>query len=54
MTLPPLLPLFPSQVLASVDINDPRIPVYSNVTAEPFTDASQIQVWLGCVLGMGV
>ena len=31
------------QVLSSVTIKDPRIPVYSNVTAEPFTNAEDIQ-----------
>ncbi|GAB4817244.1 hypothetical protein N2152v2_004290 [Parachlorella kessleri] len=35
-----------TEVLSSVTIRDPRIPVYSNVTAEPFTTADDIQAML--------
>lgn len=35
----PCAPLsYPGQVLAQVAIRKPRIPVYSNVTAEPFPE----------------
>lgn len=34
------------QVLASVQIKDPRIPVYSNVTGKPFKDAKEIAALL--------
>ncbi|KDD71572.1 hypothetical protein H632_c4767p0, partial [Helicosporidium sp. ATCC 50920] len=33
-------------VLESVQIRDPRIPVYSNVTGEPFKDAADIKAKL--------
>lgn len=32
----------PSQVLASVEIREPRIPIYSNVTGQPFGSAAEI------------
>ncbi|KAI3426449.1 hypothetical protein D9Q98_008816 [Chlorella vulgaris] len=35
-----------TQVLASVTISEPRIPIYSNVTGEPFKDAADIQALL--------
>lgn len=34
-------------MLAEVTINEPRIPVYSNVTAQPFTSAAEIPGMLG-------
>jgi [acyl-carrier-protein] S-malonyltransferase len=36
-----------TKVLAEVTINEPRIPVYSNVTAQPFTSAAEIPGMLG-------
>jgi [acyl-carrier-protein] S-malonyltransferase len=30
------------QVLGDVEFKEPRIPVYSNVTAEPFADAASV------------
>lgn len=36
----------PPQVLASVTISEPRIPCYSNVTAEPFGGASEVAALL--------
>jgi [acyl-carrier-protein] S-malonyltransferase len=33
-------------VLASVTISEPRIPIYSNVTGEPFRGAADIQAML--------
>jgi len=35
-----------AKVLDTVEIKDPRIPVYSNVTAKPFTKASEIKALL--------
>ncbi|KAI7846366.1 hypothetical protein COHA_000078 [Chlorella ohadii] len=35
-----------TEVLASVTINEPRIPIYSNVTAQPFKDAAEIAALL--------
>jgi [acyl-carrier-protein] S-malonyltransferase len=32
-----------TQALAAVEIRDPRVPVYSNVTGEPFRDAAHIR-----------
>lgn len=45
LPLPPL-PHPSPQVLASVTINEPRIPIYSNVTAQPFKDAAEIAALL--------
>ena len=42
----PCLRPFLQQVLASVTISDPRIPVYSNVTGLPFKDAAHIREML--------
>ncbi len=36
----------PVQVLASVTISEPRIPCYSNVTAEPFAGADEVAALL--------
>ena len=36
----------PPQVLVSVTIREPRIPIYSNVTAQPFKDAAEVAALL--------